>query len=193
MKSIRFKHLSGFAFLLGFFFFISCEKKVSIVKVDDGLSAEEHIKLGMIYYQDGEIEAARKQFERAVLEDKANADAWFGLGLCQHRLENYEQAGRAFQKAVELRPDYATAHNNLADCYLKLGRLDRAEKEAQEAIRTGNQNLGYFHLTYVEVLIARGKIESACAELKTAKSFSENDGILASRINELWEKNCDGR
>jgi len=119
-------------FFLIMFMAISCEKKVSLTKSDDGLSAEEHIQ--------------------------------------------YD----------------AEADNNPADADLKPGKLEPAEKEAKAAIKYGNQNPGYFHLTYSEVLIARKDFKSACSEPEEAKGIIPGDPNLLSTVNELWEKNCNG-
>jgi tetratricopeptide (TPR) repeat protein len=171
----------------------SCNKKISLVRIDDALMAEEHIKLGMIYFQDKEFPEAKKQFLLALDQDKKNSDAWFGLGLCDNIQGDYKDAVKDFKTALELKPGFAEAHNNLADAYLKLGDIESAEKEVKEAIRLGGDNLCWYRLTYAEVLFARKEIEYGCAELALAKKNPGKDKNLDSLIRPLWEQNCHDR
>jgi len=193
MKTRRFSFLICWLILLPAGLPLSCNKKMRIVKTDDGLTAQEHIKLGMIYYQDQEFAPAKKQFLAALDQDKKISDAWFGLGLCDNRQGDYKKAVEDFKAALELKPDFAEARNNLADSYLKLGDIESAEKEVKTAISLAGENIGFYRLTYAEVLFAKKEIEYGCAELALAKNNPGKDPSLRSLITPLWEQNCDNR
>jgi len=168
----------------------ACDKKFSLVRLDEGLSAEERMQLGMIYFKEGEIEPAKKQFQAVIFKERDNFSAWFYLALTHHRLGEYKQAVKAFKNARALNPGSSETHNNLADCYLRLNELEWAEKEVKLALELGGDNIGYYHLTYAELLFKKGEREMGCSELKQAEAFSNNDEAPKILALELWEKNC---
>ena len=168
----------------------ACNKKLTLVKFDEGLSSEERIKLGMIYLNDGEIELAKKQFNAVVSKEMHNFTGWFYLGVSYHRLGEYQKALQAFKKASELNPQSASVHNNLADTYLRLNRLKLAEKEIERALELGGEEIGYYYLTYAELLFKKGEIEQGCSALKSAETFSEKDKALRKLVNEFRENHC---
>jgi len=170
----------------------SCDKKISIVKINDGLSAEEHVKLGMIYFSNGEFKQAKQQFRRATVEDRQNPFGWFGLGLCEHRDGHFTSAARDFRTAAHLKPDYAEARNNLADALLQLGRLTDAAKEAEQAVRLGGDEAAVYHLTYAQVLWARRENAKACAEAAAAERMSGGEPAILAELKPLQE-HCRGR
>ena len=190
--------ISGIWRLVSFLFFSaalssSCNKTISLVKIDDGLNAEEHIRLGSIYLANGETFQARQQFQRATIEDRKNADGWFGLGLAEHSLGHFRSAALAFEKVLNLKPDYAEAHNNLADSYLRLGKIEDAVREARAAIRLGGEQAAFYHLTYAEALIAVHDLKSACAEMEAARNLGRDNPLLLGQLEPLEIKHCHGR
>jgi len=171
----------------------SCNKTLTLVRIDDGLNAEEHIKLGSIYLANGETMQSKQQFQRATIEDKKNPDGWFGLGMAEHGIGHFASAARDFQKALSLKPDYAEAHNNLADSCLRLGRIEEAGREARESIRLGGDQVAFYHLTYAEVLLESHDPEAACAEMAVARNLGGNNPPLLEQLKPLEDKNCHGR
>jgi|GEM_PF-2013519 len=168
----------------------ACDKRLSLVRFDEALSPEERMELGMIYFKEGEIEQAKKQFQAVIFKERDNFSAWFYLGLTHHHLGEYEQAVKAFKNALALNPGSGEAHNNLADAYLRLNKLEWAEKEVKTALELGGENIGYYYLTYGEILFEKRERESGCLELEQAVVFSNNDEALKKLVLELWEKNC---
>jgi len=72
------------------------------------------INLGMLSYDDGNVEKATECFQRAAELNKDNAVAQFNLGSVLEELGELESARQHLRLAVRLDPRYADAHYNLA-------------------------------------------------------------------------------
>jgi tetratricopeptide (TPR) repeat protein len=89
------------------------------------------INLGMLSYEEGDLEEAVQCFHRAVELDKENAIAHFNLGSVLEELGQMEDACRHLRIAVRLAPHYADAHYNLAFVCDKLGSYLEARQHWQ--------------------------------------------------------------
>lgn len=102
-----------------------------IVIHDDPLSAEEHLQLGVSYENQGELDLARAQYDKAT----DLPQAWFYLGNIAYRQERWEEAERHYRRAIGELPDDPRPLNNLAWMLLERGRrLDEAEALARRAV-----------------------------------------------------------
>jgi len=72
-----------------------------IAPFDQGLA----FQLGLIYYQDNQLDKARAEFERAVGIDLNYSNARYFLGLIYDNQRNKEAALEQFEKIAELNPD----------------------------------------------------------------------------------------
>jgi Tfp pilus assembly protein PilF len=119
--------LSPFCFLLLF----SCALP-RIVILDDPLSPEEHLNLGVAYEKKGELENALKEYEIAA--DKLPG-AYVFMGNVYFQRHDYDKAESNYRKALKKDPNNADAHNNLAWLfYSKRENLDEAESLTLQAI-----------------------------------------------------------
>lgn len=120
----------------------------------DALSPREHLDLGLAYEQEGRLDNAARQFERAVPEIPAG---WVYLGNVRFAQERYEDALEAYEQAVEALPESAEAHNNLAWTLYTLDRdLDEAEKHARRAVAlAGEANRSAYADTLDRIVAAR--------------------------------------
>lgn len=76
--------------------------------------------------QQGRLEEALSDLNKAASLDPADAMVQNALGLCLTRLERWQDALAAFRKAIHLAPDFHLAHFNLATTLERTGRLDDA-------------------------------------------------------------------
>jgi tetratricopeptide (TPR) repeat protein len=103
-----------------------------IVFLDDPLTPEEHLNLGVTYEKKGEAENAMKEYKSA---SKKLPLAYLYMGNIYFQKHDYEKAEYNYKKAIKKDPKNADAYNNLAWLYyLTLEKLDEAERLALKAI-----------------------------------------------------------
>lgn len=127
-----------------------------VMVMDDPLTPQEHLKLGMSYELDGEMELAEKEYLEAADEMPL---AHHLLGNMYFTRKEYEKAEKAYKKAVKGMPRDARPRNNLAWLYYVKGEnLKDARKLAEEAVvlaRAGQK------AAYIDTM---DKIDEALAE-----------------------------
>lgn len=103
-----------------------------VTVMDDPLSSQEHLQLGLSYEKQGEYALAKNQYEQAADE---LPEAWLYLGNLHFTQEEYDAAEKAYTKAIRELPTDPRPRNNLAWMYLTRGeKLVEAETLAQEAV-----------------------------------------------------------
>lgn len=91
------------------------------------------VLLGMTFFQEGELKAAERQYQRA-LDLGPNRHASSDLGLIYYSEGNYNLALRHFRDALEAAPDRPGYHANVADALRQLGDADAARQHYQRAL-----------------------------------------------------------
>ncbi len=67
--------------------------------------------LAVIYFELGQIEAARGHFSQAIQEGLATEEVYFGLVICAMLLDEHGQAQQALEKLLALNPNHSGAAN----------------------------------------------------------------------------------
>ncbi len=76
---------------------------------------------GWLRFAQGDVPAARADFERLRMADPRDADAWLGLGACALRIDDGAAARAAFDRACALLPTEPAAWRGRADALERLG------------------------------------------------------------------------
>lgn len=102
-----------------------------ILVLNDPLTPQEHVNLGVSYEHSGELDAALKEYETASRELPI---AYLYMGNVLFQKKDFERARVAYQDAIE-KTDDPRAYNNLAWLYYTEGtNLDEAERLAKKAV-----------------------------------------------------------
>lgn len=91
-----------------------CGRLPRIIVLEDPLSADEHVALGVAYERKGELAAAAREYERALKKDGKSFRARVNLGNVRLEEKEYGEARGEYLKALALRPADPEATNNLA-------------------------------------------------------------------------------
>ncbi len=103
-----------------------------IILVDDPLTPEEHINLGVAYEGKGKFDYALKEYERASENIPL---AYLYIGNIYFYKKDFENAEKYYKTAIKENPDNADAYNNLAWLYYTKGvNIEKAEKLALKAL-----------------------------------------------------------
>jgi tetratricopeptide (TPR) repeat protein len=96
-----------------------------IVVLDDPLTPEEHLNLGVSYEKNGELDNALKEYETAA-KKLPSADLY--IGNIYYVKGEFDKAEEYYRKAIRKDPKNGDGYNNLAWLYY-LERTDLADAE----------------------------------------------------------------
>jgi len=103
-----------------------------IIVLDDPLSPEEHLNLGVTYEKNGELDNALKEYQVA---SKKLPVAYLYMGNIYFQKNEFDEAESCYKKAINKDSENADAHNNLAWLYfIERKNLDEAERLVSKAI-----------------------------------------------------------
>lgn len=140
--------------LLALLFVFGCHlPKMSLI--EDPLTPEEHLNLGVAYEKKGEFEGAVREYRAAAGKLPV---AYLYLGNVYFQMEEYEQAETYYRKASKYEMCRADAYNNLAWLYYtRREKLDQAEALALEAISINPEKQAVYADTLEKIRGLKGR------------------------------------
>ncbi len=91
-------------------------------------------KTGIAYHQMGELDIAKRYYERSIKQKKDYAEALNNLGAVWYAKKSYRRAVSFYRKALALQPKSASMHSNLGTAYFARKKYEDAAKEYQVAL-----------------------------------------------------------
>jgi tetratricopeptide (TPR) repeat protein len=127
-----------------------------VLVLDDPLTPQEHLKLGLAYEKEGEFDNAVKEYETAAGKIPL---AYLYLGNTYFQKNELNQAEKMYKKAITELTQNADARNNLAWLYYVKGtNLDEAERLALRAIELNPSKQAIYQDTLVKVRKLKGSV-----------------------------------
>jgi type IV pilus biogenesis/stability protein PilW len=93
---------------------------------DNMNKAESHTKLGSSYLDNGQVNEAFTEFQKAIKLNPRSTKTLNYLGYLSMRFKKYDEAISYYKKAISIDPDYSEAMNNLGVTYAETGNWDEA-------------------------------------------------------------------
>lgn len=91
-------------------------------------------KIGIAFQQLGDLQSARKMYERALKLNKNYPEAINNLGTVHYARKSYRRAVSQYKKALKLNPDSASIYSNLGTAYFARKDYRRAAECYEKAI-----------------------------------------------------------
>ncbi len=172
-----------------------------------GNTAELWNKIGIAYHQLGQLENAKKSYERAIKLDKQDADAINNVGTVFYAEKKYRTAIARYNKAIGISPNSASFWSNLGTAYYARGKFDEMTKAYTRAIEldpevfevhgsVGTRMLdrsvadrARYHYEIARMYASAGKNELAIQYLRKAleEGFKEKDKLQSKEFSALRE------
>jgi tetratricopeptide (TPR) repeat protein len=150
------------------------------------LSAGEHLDLGMDYHDQGELDKAIAEFEKAIELDPNNAGAHRNLGTAYGEQGKWEESAAAYERAIDIDPTYGEAYGDVVGAYFSLNRIPEALTAGEKAIElapyyaTAYNNLGILYGS-------QGQIDTAIALFEKAIELDPNDANAHYNLGFAYE------
>jgi len=162
----------------------------AVLKIDPN-NAQAHETMGYLAYRDGDTEAARNWYEKAVKLDSQSflANYFFAaMSIRDGHSSNDPQIESSLRAAIHLNPNFAPAYDQLAGLFaMRHEHLDEAHLLNVQAIALDPANLAY-RMNAATVLMTMSRYDDAAAVLRhatnAAKTPSET-AMLQSRLKQI--------
>lgn len=128
----------GMPLLLALLLFAGCSRLPRIIVLEDPLTAAEHVELGVAYERKGELDLARREYERALRKDGTFFRARVNLGNIFLAKKEFGKAREEYFLALELRPGDAEATNNLSWAAIFSGKGIEEALARMESVVSGS-------------------------------------------------------
>ncbi len=154
--------------------------------IDLGFDDEESwFELGAIRELRGNVEGARRAFERVLEHNPENASAMNYIGyMYADRSVRLAESRELIERACEIEPDNGYFLDSLGWVYYRLGDLDRARLELERAASLSDDDPVIFeHLG--DVLRDLGESENAAAAYRRALDMDPANASLRERLSEI--------
>ncbi len=147
-------------------FICSC---VTTLDPDSLKGAEVHNKLAYSYMNNGQLNEAYVELQKALKLNPGNKETLKELGYISSRFGNRQEAILYYKKAIAVDPDYSEALNNLGVTYAELGEWDNAIDSFKSALRNpvystpewAYANMGYAYYKKEDYLNAEAVLKEA--------------------------------
>jgi tetratricopeptide (TPR) repeat protein len=92
-------------------------------------------KVGIAYHQSGDLDSAKKYYDRSLKLNRGYAEAVNNVGTIHYARQSYRRAVSTYKRALKLSPDSASIHSNLGTAYFARKDYKNAIAEYETAMK----------------------------------------------------------
>jgi Tfp pilus assembly protein PilF len=165
-----------------------CSRVPRIIVLEDPLTADEHVELGVAYERKGDLGLARREYEAALRKDGKSFQARVNLGNVYLSVKEYAKARKEYLEALELRPGDAEATNNLSWAAVLSGEgIDEALARMEAVVSApGGRNAALLDTLGVLRMHANKPEEAEEAFALAEKYCIEQDAAQGGSANQAY-------
>lgn len=130
-------------------------------------SAQAQFNEGARLQQTGDLQGARRAYQKALELEPDRIDALSNLGLLEFRLNNYSNAIALLERAMEIRPELVHVRQFLGLAYFQAGRFTDAHREVLQVVERNPADARSRHLLGL-CLLKLNRLEEGIEALETA-------------------------
>ena len=162
----------------------------SRILLTDACQAEALHLRGIIAYQQGDSEAAKRWFRRAKQAAPDFPAACNDLGNVLIKEGSIEEAIGEYRRAVQIAPQYSRAHNNLGNALQIAGRLEESVASYRTALRLA-PDYAEAHRNLGSALRRLGRLAESLACFQTAVSLNPGYAEAAAQLVHEMQSVCE--
>jgi len=139
---------------------------------------------GLAYFNQGNMDNARLDFERAISLEPDYFEAYYALGMIDMKKEAFTKAIRNFDKCLTISNAFPEAYYARASSWYNLGKYDKALVDYNKTIQIQpSYSLAYYGrgITYKQ----QGMKGRAIEDLEQYKKLAGNQDNLISEVDRL--------
>jgi tetratricopeptide (TPR) repeat protein len=126
-----------------------------------------HNNLGHSFFQQGQVDEAIAQFQKAVEIEPDYAEAHNNLGNGFFQLGRVDEAIAQYQKALQIMPDNAEVRDNLGNGFFQQGRMGEAVSQYQKALQI-KPDYAEAHMNLGVAFFQQGRMDEAISRYQKA-------------------------
>ena len=149
-------------------------------------------ELGQMYYDQGNVAAARRQWLRAAQLSPGDVKVVANLGLSCMALKQYEEAVILLLGAVQMAPLYTEARISLGITYAKMGEYDLAENQLQIALWCSPLSVRA-HNGLGELYLDVGRPQDATRQFRRSLEIEPNNPQAVAALDRLKSASSGGK
>ena len=132
-----------------------------------------HCNLGLALFQQGQVDDAIAQYQKAVEIYPNYVAAHYNLGNALLQKGQLDTALAQYEKAVEIDPNDAAAHINLGNAFFQKQQLDEAVAQFEKAVEI-NPNDAEAQYNLGNAFFQKGQLDEAVAQFQKALKIDPN-------------------
>ena len=148
-------------------------------------SADDLVEQGLAYLEQGQLDEAAAEFQKAIELDPENADAHRNLGYVYVEQGKFEEGVAAYEKAIEIAPDYGEAYGDMAGALVFLDRVPEAVTAGEKAVELA-PDYANAHYNLALAYGKQGELEKAITEYEEAIRLAPDDPKALNNLGAVY-------